>query len=194
MRRYAVLLVSLVLASAGCEAGGPAPPRSSGESGTPQSGIDPGNDRSVAIYSAVIRQLVTKDHTFGQGESPFEHVYVLDGVVPRTGNVNQSFSTEPDRPFADDLKQAIEAELRDLPPIDFVTDRDSVLRGRQGRGGVVNRGVIVSLGPIAPSGNRVEVANNLWCGGLCGQWLTYVVKRQHGRWRVTGTVGPVAIS
>jgi hypothetical protein len=169
MRRYAVLLVSLVLASAGCEAGGPAPPRSSGESGTPQSGIDPGNDRSVAIYSAVIRQLVTKDHTFGQGESPFEHVYVLDGVVPRAGNVNQSFSSEPDRPFADDLKLAIEAELRDLAPIDFVTDRDSVLRGRQGRGGVINRGVIVSLGPIAPSGNRAEVANNLWCGGLCGQ-------------------------
>ena len=178
--------------AAGCEAGAPTPPRSGGTPGTPQSGIDPAVDRSAAIYSAVVERLVREDHTFGRGESPFEHVYVIDGPVPRAGNPIQSFTSEPEEPFPDDLKAAIEAELRDLPPVDFVSDRESVLREKPGR--VINRGVIVSLGPIAPSGNRVRVANNLWCGALCGQWLTYVVERHADRWRVAGTVGPYAIS
>jgi hypothetical protein len=187
-----VALMPVVLVAAGCDGGGTQAPRPSVASETPQGGSeDQAIDRSMAIYSAVIRRLVTKDHTFGQGESPFGHVYVVDGVVPKAGRVNQSFTAEPEEPFSDDLKRGIREELLDLPPIVFVPDRESALGGA---GSVLNDGVIITLGPIQPSGNRVKVENNLWCGGLCGQWLTYVVERQDDRWRITGTVGPYAIS
>jgi hypothetical protein len=35
---------------------------------------------------------------------------------------------------------------------------------------------------------------SLWCGGLCGTWLTYRLDFADGAWAVTGTEGPRAIS
>lgn len=55
-------------------------------------------------------------------------------------------------------------------------------------------GVLLSLGPIEPSGNRVEVETSLWINGLARQWLTYVLEQRGGTWTVTGTNGPMAIS
>jgi hypothetical protein len=145
------------------------------------------------IYAAVIQRLVTKDHTFGTGPSPFEYVYVVDGPVreagnPRTGLVGAS------EQFPDALKRQIVGRLRTLPPIEFISDPDSVRRGRQGLGGVKNNGVILTLGPIEPVPNEVHVSTGLWCGGLCGQWQTYVLSAEDDRWRITGTTGPYAIS
>jgi hypothetical protein len=54
--------------------------------------------------------------------------------------------------------------------------------------------VIITLGPIARRKGRVHVANGLWCGGVCGQWLTYVLREFEGQWSITGTTGPYAIS
>jgi hypothetical protein len=193
VKRFSLGLFCLLLAAASCEGprekstpSGEASKVSPAESG--QSRID----RSVAIYSAVIRRLVTRDHTFGKAKSPFEHVYVVNGVVQNAGHVTKE--GEPGKPFSRDVMESIRAELRDLPPLDFVADRDAVLLGKYGAGGVKNQGVVISLGPIQPTSDRVELENNLWCGSTCGQWLTYVLERQDGKWRITGTEGPYAIS
>ncbi|MGH2820952.1 MAG: hypothetical protein ACRDJ5_09905, partial [Actinomycetota bacterium] len=144
---------------------------------------------TAAIYAAVIHRLVSRDHTFGGGKSPFEHVYVVDGAVAMAGHVMKAGKLGA--PFAHSAKGAIRRRLRSLPPIDFVRDPDSV---RSGVGEVENNGVIITLGPIPSGRNKVEVENNLWCGGLCAQWLTYVLERQEEKWRITGTTGPYAIS
>jgi hypothetical protein len=47
----------------------------------PQTKPGDGVARRIEIYSAVIRRLVTRDHTFGSGPSPFQRIYVLDGVI-----------------------------------------------------------------------------------------------------------------
>jgi hypothetical protein len=58
----------------------------------------------------------------------------------------------------------------------------------------VEGAVIIGVGePILDRG-AATVAVSLWCGGLCGTWLTYRVELVDGAWTVTGTVGPVAIS
>ena len=36
---------------------------------------------TAEIYATVIRELVTVDHTFGAGPTPFKHVWVVDGPV-----------------------------------------------------------------------------------------------------------------
>lgn len=149
--------------------------------------------REVGVYSAVIRQLVTEDHTFGDSATPFDHVYVVDAAIEDASDPMAS-GNEAGEPFDNAVKQGIRQQLTDLPPLTFVSDPDSVRRGEQGMGGVLNNGVIITLEPIDGNGHQVEVGNSLWCGGLCGQWQTYVVELDQDAWHTTGTTGPAAIS
>jgi hypothetical protein len=153
------------------------------------------SNRSAAIYTAVVRQLVTKDHTFGGADPGFKVVYVLDGVVVDAADPSKRPSAhDPKEPFSHDVKDGLRflSTLAELPPVEFVAERDSVVTGtRSGSspGHVKNGGVLISLGPIKGDANRVEVANSLWINGLAGQWLTYVVERGDGGWAVTGISG-----
>jgi hypothetical protein len=141
----------------------------------------------------VIRRLVTKDHTFGRAPSPFKYVYVIDGTIPGAGNVRTGLGPAAE-PFAKALKQAIEDRLQDLLPLEFIADPDSVRIGKEGMGGVRNDGVIIRLSPIKPVQDEIHISTGLWCGGTCGQWLTYVLSQDQDRWKITGTTGPYAIS
>jgi hypothetical protein len=100
----------------------------------------------------------------------------------------------PAEPFANALKQAIEDRLLDLLPLEFIADPNSVRLGKEGIGGVRNDGVIIRLSPIKPVQDEIHISTGLWCGGTCGQWLTYVLSQDQERWKITGTIGPYAIS
>ena len=79
--KIAVLLALSIFVSACGENVGP----SSGGA-LPSLPSTPRADRdAVEIYAAVIQRLVTKDHTFGSSATPFQHVYVVDGVVEQGG-------------------------------------------------------------------------------------------------------------
>ena len=148
----------------------------------------------VEIYSDVIERLVTKDHTFGRNASPFDRVYVIEGPVEGAGDPMTGFKRST-RPFDQATKEAILVRLKDLPPIEFITDADEARIGRQGMGGVRGNGVIITLGPIRrKSPTELHVGHSLWCSGLCGSWATYVVEERDDGWKITGTTGPVAIS
>jgi hypothetical protein len=188
MVRFTGVVAALTLILGGCD---PAPPPAPGGApSTPGSADEPAE---AQIYAAVIRRLVTRDHTYGSAESPFKHVYVVDGAIPGAGSVRVGLGPAP-QPFPDDVKVAIAERLEDLPPLDFITNPDSVRLGPEGISGVRNRGVIISLGPLEEVQEEIEVSTGLWCGGTCGQWLTYVLTRQGDRWKITGTTGPYAIS
>jgi hypothetical protein len=154
--------------------------------------------RTIDIYAAVIRRLVTRDHTFGQTEPPFEVIYVLDGAVQGAADPQRTLD-EPDRAqrFASEIKDGLTEELEDLPELTFVGRRSAVIEGAgdaAGPGRVMNGGVLLTLGPIVARGSNAEVEASLWLNGLAGQWLTYVVRKREGTWEVTGTTGPVSIS
>lgn len=186
-----VVGLSLALLVSACD---PAPPRKAEPASSPGTAEQRETSAEAQIYSTVIRRLVTKDHTFGQAASPFEYVYVVDGAVPKAANVLAGFR-HAHQPFPGALKRSIMGKLENLPPLDFVKDPESVLIGRfPGDAAVRNQGVLIRLGPIRPSGNKLEVGTGLHCGGTCGQWLTYVLSRQGGVWRITGTTGPYAIA
>jgi len=147
----------------------------------------------AVIYAAVIQRLVTKDHTFGGTKSPFQYIYVVDGPVAGAGDP-EAEQAEPSQPFSDKIKNEIKAELAELPPIHFISDANSVRLDDDSVAGVKNEGAVITLGPVEPEENHVEVGTGLWCGGLCGQWLTYELRLKGTTWHVTGTTGPVAIS
>jgi hypothetical protein len=148
----------------------------------------------VSIYSSVIRQLVTEDHTFGGADPAFRVIYVIDGPVKGAEDTSQPVDEQdPEEPFDPEVKDGLRKELSDLPPLRFVQDRNSVIAGRD-PGHVVRHGVLLTLGPITGGVRRVEVGNNLWLNGLAGQWLIYVLELRDQQWEVTGTSGPVALA
>jgi hypothetical protein len=194
MRRVA--LAVLVLIPLGCSGGADEDrtPLVTHRAETPPNTRD---SREAAIYASVLRQLVTKDHTFGGGDPGFKVVYVMGGVMKHPEALNGSPAASPAEPFDTTVKAKLHAALADLPPLRFVPRWGSVIVGTSGPatpGYVKNMGVLISLGPIRGRGNRVKVGNSLFITGLAAQWLTYVVENENGVWKVVGTTGPVAIS
>lgn len=169
----------------------------SNESSTEDSGpaqSETSTERKASIYATVIRRLATKDHTFGGGDPGFHIVFVVDGAVPGVVNPDGTGTRNPKRPFSEELKR--KSELSDLPPLRFVHTRGAAIRGESSSspGQVISGGILITLGPIVGGPSRVQVGNSLWLSGLAGQWLTYVVTRRTGEWRIKGTTGPTAIS
>jgi hypothetical protein len=150
-------------------------------------------ERMVAIYEAVVRRLVKQDNTFGGEPSPFRKVFLLDAPAGNAGHpTDETLRSEP---FSEAVRRGLRTALTDLPPVQFVTtSEEGRTRDRYGNPQPREAGVIITLGPITGSGDRVRVPNGLWCGGACGQWLTYVVNRTADGWRVSGNTGEVAIS
>jgi hypothetical protein len=190
MRVAAVLFV--VLTTLGCGSTG-AVETTSSPAETPS-----GDDREAAIYSAVIRQLVMKNNTFGSAPTSFKVVYVLDRPIESAADPEAHVSGgNSQEAFSESLKAAVRTRLTDLPPVKFVRTRSSVVVGEKAHsspGHVRTGGVLITLGPIRGDEGKVRVANSWWMNGLAAQWLTYVLDRQGAGWKVTGISGPIAIS
>ncbi len=187
MKQFGALLLALALVLAGC-------------GGTIVPGSGDGNDtdaaeteRVIDVYSAVIRQLVTVDHTFGSGPSPFDRVFIVDGVTDETGDVRAGPPAIV-QPFSPEVRAGIARKLADLPSVTFVSDPGSVVVDRRECAHVEGNGVLITLGPISGAKNTVTVPNSLFFACLGGQWLTYALERAEAGWEVTGTKGPIAIS
>jgi hypothetical protein len=166
------LLVSLLV---GASCGGPG-------------GSDPGGDRDVAIYAAVIRHMTSEQ---GQA-SGYPVIYVLDRVHPAAADPDST--AEPSTPILDEVQAALREALADVGEIEFVSDADSVT-GPEGQGSrVMGGGILITLGPIRGEGERVEVPANSYLANLAASWQTWVVEARNGSWSVTGTTGPVAVS
>ena len=182
MRRIGALLVGLTLVLAGC--GGAIKPNSGGEK---DAGAE-ATERTIGIYSAIIRQLVTVDHTFGSEPSPFDRVFVVDGVASEAGD---PMAVPPDsvQPFSAEVRAGIIRELVDLPPVTFVTDPDSVVVTKNQCAQVKGNGVLITLGPISGGKNTVTVPNDLFFACLGGLWLTYELELADGGWKIVGTDG-----
>lgn len=190
MRVVAVVLA--VLALAGCGAvrtvGGVAGP----------AGHRSADQRTAAIYSAVIRELLNKDSTFGSAPLSVKVVYVLDGPIKDAGDAELPTSSgTPHGRFSESLKTAIRARLSGLPTVKFVHSRRSAVVGEKGGaspGRVRAGGVLITLGPIRANEDTVRVGSSWWMNGLAGQWSTYVLGQQGAGWTVTGLSGPISIS
>lgn len=84
--------------------------------------------------------------------------------------------------------------LPDLPPVQFVSDRETVVTG-EAPGHVINDGVLIALGPVRWGGSaKATIGSNRWANGLNGQWVTYVLDYSKAEWRIGGTTGTTAIS
>lgn len=167
------------------------PAASPTEEAAPSGGV-PAEPDAAAIYAAVVRQLYEVDHTFEQPPNwPF--VYILtetDDSIAGLGEIG------PSEKIPQATQAAIADGLADLPAeITWVESWNDVPIEENSGAVRDGDGVIVTLGNIHPTeASAVEVPSGLYCGGLCGTGMTYVVERQGEAWVVTGITGPVWIS
>ena len=140
--------------------------------------------RASNIYAAVIRKLLKENRGF-------DHLYVVNGSVGDASKISITLG-HPDKPFPEELEQALMRKLDDLPPLDFISHPDEALQA--GAEKVKDDGVIISLTSIERHGQKAHVGSSLWCGGLCAVGQTYVLESEDGAWSVVGDTGKMVIS
>lgn len=141
----------------------------------------------VAIYSAVIRQIVTQDDTFGGTLNP-PVVYVVRTTDDGVGDpdIEQSES----RPISPAVQEGIVEDLADLPAEFIWVEDAAAVPVEVDSGAVSDDGVIVTLGNIHQQGDgSALVSGSIFIASLAAGGQTYVLEQVDGAWQVTGTTG-----
>jgi len=140
------------------------------------------------LFALALRQLVTVDSSFGSG-NPFSAFLVRSSVDPAAGAATVA---GPVRPLSPAESGAIEAALADLAPVRWIGNpaagRSEDLRP------IIEGAAILGVGEPRFDDAGALVPVSLWCGGLCGTWLTYRLTAEDGDWTLVGPEGPVAVS
>jgi hypothetical protein len=158
-------------------------------------GLQPGGEGQPAIDEAqilaeVVRRVYTVDDTFG-GASKLPMIHLLS-VEDREGNAIP-FSS-PARPLPTAVQEGIVAALQDLPArFEWVSSAGEVERNQQMT--VLGNGGIITVGQVRPQPDgTVHVSSSIYLGPLASGGQTYVLERQDGRWKITGTTGATWMS
>jgi ABC-2 type transport system permease protein len=145
-----------------------------------------------AIYAAIVRQLYTVDHTFGDQPPNWPVVYLVRRTDDSVGDP-EAPRTES-RLLATEVQEAITASLADLPAeFRWIDGQEEVVAKDNGR--VLEDGAIITMGNVyLQDDGSVYVSASLYFGSLGATGKTYVLQRVNGTWQVTGTVGAEWIS
>lgn len=153
-------------------------------------GADPvtGADGPV-VMSLALHQLVAEDNSFGSGHR-FTELLVQDRIDPSAGSAMGS--DLPGRLLTTEEREAIEAALADLGPVRWIEDPDE--HRTDDLQPLTPGSAIIGVGEAVFDDDGALVPVSLWCGGLCGIWITYRLVQTDAGWSVVGPEGPVVIS
>ena len=175
MKRTAICLVALVfvLSACGSTVGDPA------ITTTGPGSTDPvGEAWTTEILVQATMHLLRNDTTFGPGHV-FPTVLVVDHLKDGT-------------PLTADQITALTTAISSLSDVQFISDQDDFVTDDLHP--TIEGAAIITLGPVTIDNNNATIEMGMWCGGLCGIWLTYALEVGDAGWEVLGTVGPIAIS
>lgn len=178
MRRILILMLVVALIGAAC--GG-----TDDDVETSANGDSPTGE----MMAAAMHELVTVDHTFGEGPPPFTRYLVQASTDPQAGD---GTGDGVGRTLTEAERNLIESALEPLGPVEFIDDPDEWRTPDLNP--TVEGSVILGVGEPGIEDGSALVPVSLWCGGLCGTWFTYRVELVDGKWTVTGIEGPIAIS
>lgn len=177
MKRKALVATALVLVLAAGAADSP-----SGDPGPstsrPTSTTVLGNPAVDEILVQATLHLLRNDTTFGDGYV-FPAVLMVDHLQDGT-------------PLTADQITVLTTAVSTLSEVEFIGDPNDFITDDLRP--TIEGAAIVTLGPVTIDGNNATIDMEMWCGGLCGIWLTYALEIGHAGWEVLGTVGPIAVS
>lgn len=93
------------------------------------------------------------------------------------------------KPFTD-LERSGIASLVAPKKVEWIAERPALADPCSPEAG----GPYVNVGKIVDRGDHAEVDAGIWRGCLAARWLTFRLDQKAGDWKVTGTVGPEAVS
>jgi hypothetical protein len=154
-------------------------------------------DRQAPIYAAVLRQYLTSGDAAIAADHRFPQIFVIDHAVPGAGASGHGASghgASGDGPIPPGARRAITHALTDVGPLTFVASGEEVIVEPHGCAHVRDDGILITLGPVDGSGDRVQVGVNGFLACLGANSLTYSVQQTSSGWMVSGitALGPVA--
>lgn len=145
---------------------------------------------SAAIYAAALRQMVVEDNMFDGDGNPFSELLLQTSLDPGAGTAEPGNQGEV-RPLSEEERAAIEEALSPLAPIRWIDDPDE---WREDLMPIIDGSAILGVGPITFDDAGALVPMSMWCGGLCGTWLTYRAAETTDGWEIVDIEGPIAVS
>ena len=170
------LAFSVLVAACGSEQG------TGGESGASQT---PG------MMATALVELVTEDHGFGSGPPPFTEYLIQDRTDLSAGDAS-AFADGTTRPLTDAERAAIEEAISPFGTVRWIDDPSDYQTPDLAP--TIEGAAILGVGEPLTETDTGLVPVSMWCGGLCGTWLTYRVDLVDAQWTVTGVEGPIAVS
>ncbi|MCB8978998.1 MAG: hypothetical protein H6657_16415 [Ardenticatenaceae bacterium] len=146
----------------------------------------------VAIYTAVIEQLYTRDDTFG-GTYQAADTYILSQTNDSAGDPD----IEPLEPqvLTTAVQDKITAALAHLPTNMIWVEAMTAVSLDPATGAVANSGIVLTLGNIHPQSNgTVLVSASIYVGSLAAGGQTYILEKDANGWQIKGTTGVQWIS
>ncbi len=132
------------------------------------------------LVAAAVERLVTRDNSFG-GSDPFDEVEVAEVI-----------GADPSRPLQPLTRELIAVAIEPTARVVFIADADAAIGRLFDK---MTQGVaVVSVDDVRIDGNTAETDMRLWCGSLCGVFLTYEATLTERGWEIVGTTGPIAVS
>jgi ABC-type transport system involved in multi-copper enzyme maturation permease subunit len=179
----------------------PAAPAPGNEAPTPtpvlteESGQTMDEAAQADIYAAVIRQLYTVDHTFGQNDAPnWSKLYVLSTTKDGIGDPNEPKDDPVEIQAA--VTKAVSEALGDLPTTAQWIQTDQNI-AKDPKTGQMDDGksALITLGNIhVQEDGSVHVSASLYFASLGATGKTYILKKVDGKWVVDGKTGAEWIS
>jgi hypothetical protein len=138
------------------------------------------DEAQARLVADAVKRLVTDDNSFG-GASVFDEILI-----------GRFIAGDPDRPLQWlDLEMAA-AALDGVARVTFVDDTAAEIEARFDA--APTRTAVVTISDLVLLDDRAEIGMELWCGPLCGVYLTYGAEPAAEGWTITGPIGPIAMS
>ena len=144
------------------------------------------------IYTAVVRQLYTVDHTFGSEPPNFRIIYLVEATNDRAGGPSILW-TESKR-LLESVQVTITAALDDLTAkVEWVEHFSEVPFNSNST--VKGNGAVITLGNIHfQEDGTALVSGGIYFANLAAGGRTYIVERIDGVWQIVGDTGKIWIS
>ncbi len=155
----------------------------------------PGGDSSVSqtpeMMAAALVELITEDHNFGDGPPPFTEYLIQNRIDPSAGNATAP-ANDPARELTDAEREAIEEAISPFGIVRWIDDPSDY--STPNLAPTIEGAAILGVGEPLIEIDTGLVPVSMWCGGVCGTWLTYRLDLVDDQWAVTGVEGPIAVS
>ena len=145
----------------------------------PPNPVPPEDPARARLIAAGMLQLLTDDNTFG-GEDVFDDIRIANHL----GSDGTALA-----PLDLELAAAV---LSEYGTVTFIADPFAHIEELSE--GAPTGVAIVAVERIELLDDRAEIELSLWCGSLCGVYITYGAVPSTDGWEITGPIGPIAVS